>query len=544
MKSVHKPEKDSTHADVFTGYGKIDRWLRHMRWESTPLGAPEQWSDALKQAVMLCLRSETPTVVFWGTEQRCFFNDALHLALDEALGLDELGQPSSAPCATLWRALAPLAEQAAARGAVQWGQDIAIAPRPQTANAPTRFTAMAWPIIAASQTQGTICALKFQSLSVRPGRRANFHTTLSHEIRTPLTALLSAVEALADKAPDSLRDDIRVLEDGGRQLIKILDAVLTLTSLDAHAVTPRAQSIDVVAEVREALSGLRRLAERKGLALEFDCDRATIEANLDPGYLCSILNNLVGNAIKYTAHGKVRIEIDNGADDVEIHVSDTGRGIDALFLPRIFEEFSREHESLNSSDPGAGLGLAITSRLLESCGGTISVSSEKNRGSTFSVCLPCNAKAALAGEALPNARTRRRALVTEHRISMPTLADNTFSIMLVEDDEIIRELVASQLEKHYVIEAFANAEDALERAREHTFDLIFMDISLPGMSGVDAVQVLRSLPQYSERPIVAMTGYGMPDDIARFRAAGFSNHVEKPFTPRDLLRLIEALPKS
>ncbi len=117
---------------------------------------------------------------------------------------------------------------------------------------------------------------------------------------------------------------------------------------------------------------------------------------------------------------------------------------------------------------------------------------------------------------------------------------STMTIMLVEDDDMIRELLSAQLAKIYRIEAFPDAETALERAREHEFDLVLMDISMPGMGGVKAVSILRTIPGYATLPILAMSGYTTPEDDARFRAAGFDGLVKKPFTPRQLLETVKS----
>ncbi len=122
---------------------------------------------------------------------------------------------------------------------------------------------------------------------------------------------------------------------------------------------------------------------------------------------------------------------------------------------------------------------------------------------------------------------------------MPQDAAPPISIMLVEDDEMIRNLLTMQLGKVYALEAFPDAESALERAHERTFDLVLMDISMPGMGGVQGVGILRTIPGYADIPVLAMTGYTMPEDAQRFREAGFDTLVEKPFTPRQLREKIE-----
>lgn len=116
----------------------------------------------------------------------------------------------------------------------------------------------------------------------------------------------------------------------------------------------------------------------------------------------------------------------------------------------------------------------------------------------------------------------------------------TFSIMLVEDDEMIRQLLSLQLGKVYSLEAFPDAESALKRAHERTFDIVLMDISMPGMGGVQGVGILRTIPGYADTPVLAMTGYTLPEDAERFREAGFDTLVEKPFTPRQLREKLEA----
>lgn len=275
------------------------------------------------------------------------------------------------------------------------------------------------------------------------------------------------------------------------------------------------------------------MAREKGLAFEVRSSASNAKANLDPAFLDRIINNLVGNAIKFTEEGGVRLEIEATNERVEVSVHDTGRGINEAFLPHLFDEFKQESTGFSRTHEGAGLGLVITKRLVETSGGAISVASEEGEGSTFTVTFPQT-------DAPAQSEQKDTARKAAAQPAGSTEGEAAAAILLIEDNDIIRAVFEEELGDRYAVESFESAESALERADEKTFDLVLLDVGLPGMDGVEALRRLRSREQYAECPIVAVTGHALPGDKERFLKAGFTRFLAKPFTPTELLDVVES----
>ena len=218
--------------------------------------------------------------------------------------------------------------------------------------------------------------------------KSSLLNNMSHELRTPLTGILGFADVLAEEVGDELRDFAEIIQRSARRLLETLNSVLDLAQLEGGGVELRPEPLDLGAETGEALLLLRPLAEQKGLALRFDAPAPTPHARVDRACFHRILNNLVGNAIKFTDEGGVDVRLRADAGDVLVEVRDTGAGIDAAFLPHLFEEFRQESTGLDRSHEGSGLGLAITKRLVDLSGGAIGVESRKEEGSRFTLRFP------------------------------------------------------------------------------------------------------------------------------------------------------------
>ena len=218
--------------------------------------------------------------------------------------------------------------------------------------------------------------------------KSAFLASMSHEIRTPLTAVIGYADILAEEVPPEQRELVEIIERGGRRLLDTLNSVLDLARLDSGAATLAPRPMDLADHVRRSVDLVRSLADAKGLALDFECDPEPVPAAADANALDRIVTNLVGNAIKFTERGGVTVRLRTDGPEAVIEVEDTGIGIDARFLPDLFSEFRQESEGTARSHEGSGLGLAITQRLAVAMGGSVSVTSEKGVGSTFTVRFP------------------------------------------------------------------------------------------------------------------------------------------------------------
>ena len=217
-----------------------------------------------------------------------------------------------------------------------------------------------------------------------------FLANMSHEIRTPLTGILGYAELLADEVSDEQRDFVAAISQSGHRLLDTLNSVLDLARLEADGVRPDLRPVDVAAEVRDAARLLAALAAKRGLTLDVDADTPAT-ALLDATCLSRIVTNLVGNALKFTETGGVRVSVDAAEGHVRVRVADTGIGISEAFVPHLFDEFRQETDGPGRSHEGSGLGLSITKRLTDLMGGHVEVESRRPGGSTFTVSFPAAA---------------------------------------------------------------------------------------------------------------------------------------------------------
>ena len=351
--------------------------------------------------------------------------------------------------------------------------------------------------------------------------KSTFLANMSHEIRTPLTGILGFADILADEVTDPQQKEfVALIERSGERLLDTLNSVLDLAKLDAGRMDLAAEPVPLAEAARETVRLLAPLAAEKGLALVAKVEDESARADLDRGALDRILTNLVGNAIKFTDRGEVRVVVRGNDAQVALDVVDTGVGIGEAFLPRLFEEFQQESAGAERTHEGSGLGLAITRQLTERMDGHISVESEKGVGTTFTVVFPRSLER-LADAAPEAARTPR--------------------VLLVDDNAETLRMAERMIESVYRVVAVDTAQEAERRAAQAAldgdpFDALLLDINLGTMdTGEDLMRQLRMRRPYDERPIVAFTAYALPGDRERFLANGFDGYFSKPFTRETLL---------
>ena len=216
--------------------------------------------------------------------------------------------------------------------------------------------------------------------------KSSLLANMSHEIRTPLTAILGFAEVLAAEVPPDLREYAEVIERGGQRLLSTLNSVLDLAQIEAGEFRIASEPVDLLAEAEAVCAVLRPLALAKGL--EIRVVGPSVRAFADRAAVGRVLNNLIGNAVKFTDRGSVTVEIGGPGESACLSVADTGVGIAPVFLPHLFTEFKQESEGDSRTHEGNGLGLAITRRLVGLMGGEIAVESELGAGSAFAVRLP------------------------------------------------------------------------------------------------------------------------------------------------------------
>ncbi len=367
-----------------------------------------------------------------------------------------------------------------------------------------------------------------------------FLTNMSHEIRTPLTAILGFSQVLRSEVGDEYVELVDTIEQSGKRLLNTLNSVLDLAQLEAESVRFSLQLVNVYEEVRTSVQMLKPLTDKAGLSLEVCTFSDHCFANLDQTYLNRIVNNLVGNAIKFTEQGGILVNISSRGPEIAIGVRDTGIGIDETFMPSLFSEFKQESTGLGREYEGNGLGLTITKRLIEQMGGRITVQSIKGVGSSFTVLFPM-----VVPEEITLSRTdatgRQQKGIAPGRPPVPG-ARHRHEVLAVEDNSDLRELLARWSKPEYHITTASTREEAHTICGNRRFDIILMDINLQGeFDGIDAMQELRKITSLGNARFVAMTAHALPGDRDRFVRAGFDAYLGKPFDPDQLFSLLDTL---
>ncbi len=370
--------------------------------------------------------------------------------------------------------------------------------------------------------------------------KSAFLANMSHEIRTPMNGVLGFTELLAKSDLDETqRNHVQLIADSGRAMMRLLNDILDISKIEAGLMRVTIEPIDV----RHKLGGIVRLMEpiaaEKGLAVSLAVAPGVPQWLMgDALRLRQIVLNLVGNAVKFTERGSVRVEvcaIDAGRS-LRIDVIDTGIGIAPENLQAVFQQFTQADSSVVRKFGGTGLGLAISRQLAELMGGEISVTSVVDEGSTFRVVLPLVA-------ADPPDATVPRPTPPPPQFDASTA---TIRLLVAEDNEINQKLIhAMAIEAgclpHIVADGAAAIHEVIEAdAAGEPYALLLMDLQMPVMDGLTAARALRAKGYDAKRlPIVALTANAYPEDIAMCVSAGMQGHIAKPLRVRDLIDALD-----
>jgi signal transduction histidine kinase/ActR/RegA family two-component response regulator len=367
-------------------------------------------------------------------------------------------------------------------------------------------------------------------------RKDEFLAMLGHELRNPLAAIRNALWILGE-AGSREELDVRqreVIERQTRHLVRMVDDLLDVSRVTLGKIILKRQPVDLGEIAGRCLHdlGLAALAASHGLHVEEETEPAQVSG--DPVRIEQVICNLVQNAIKYTPRGgTIRLSVRREGDEAVIRVGDTGVGISPEMLPRIFEPFTQVESSRTRSEGGLGLGLPLVRSLVELHGGGVAASSDgPGQGTDFVIRLPLR-----SGEAPP--RPSRR----PGRAAAPAArARAALRILIVEDNLDGRESLRDLLEiwGHEVVLAEDGAQ-GVEKALESQPDVALVDIGLPGLDGNEVARRIRAAFATDHVELIAMTGYGQPEDRRRALQAGFDSYLVKPVDPAHLGRLLTAV---
>jgi PAS domain S-box-containing protein len=363
--------------------------------------------------------------------------------------------------------------------------------------------------------------------------KTDFLAAMSHEIRTPLNSIIGFSEILLDEHQlnPAANRYVKLIQNAGSALLGVVNDILDFSRIEAGEIAIEPRPFNLAAAIDNVASIVRTTAEGKRLELTATCDPQLPPWLIgDDGRICQVLLNLLYNAIKFTDRGSVLLSCMHtgstpGGERLRFVVSDTGIGIAKSQQARLFKRFSQVDGSIHRRFGGSGLGLAICKHLVEVMGGEIGVESEEGQGSTFWFSLilkRCEAPATAAPAGVKAVQRPGR-------------------ILLVEDMEVNQEIAANRLRAAgHSVEVVDNGQDAVAAVAKENFDLVLMDVQMPGMDGLTATRLIRELPGPAhEVPIVALTANVLPSQVARLLEAGMNDHIGKPFNREQLERVVQ-----
>ncbi len=368
-----------------------------------------------------------------------------------------------------------------------------------------------------------------------------FLATMSHELRTPLNTILGMSEALQEQVYGALdpaqAQALTYIAESGKHLLSLINDILDLSKIEAGKMALDYAPVPLDDLGQASLRFVTQAAQKKHLRIASTTNAPDAVLRADPRLLKQALVNLLANAVKFTpAEGKITLEInyDPAHHLVQISVTDTGIGIALAEQSRLFKPFVQLDSRLNRQYEGTGLGLALVARIVEMHNGSITLTSQVGAGSCFTMTLPCLTEA--EAPALPTAPTPAPLDATPEKIAP---ASGAPVILIADDNQPTLKILSDLLHRHafQVVLAF-NGTRALELARTHKPDLILMDIQMPELDGLQAIQLIRADPALASIPILALTALVMPGDRERCLHAGANEYLPKPLQLTQLLEMI------
>ena len=352
--------------------------------------------------------------------------------------------------------------------------------------------------------------------------RSDFLAVMSHEVRTPMNAVIGMTSLMLDTAlTEEQRGFVETIRASGESLLTLLNDALDYSKIEAGRVELETLTFDPSDEVRQVVDLMRGAAHGRGNVL-----RVVIDPDLpaalksDPGRIRQVLLNLVSNAVKFTRDGVVEVRVSAAREDartwLRVDVIDTGIGIAAEALPRLFQPFTQADASTTRRFGGTGLGLAISRRIAALLGGDVSVVSEPGHGSTFTLRVPVTPVASSGEQARPMRATLRGSA-------------QRLRVLVAEDNAVNQKVIALMLERMaHRVDVVGNGAEAIEALARAPYDVVLMDVQMPELDGVTAVQRIRASEHGGRTPVIALTANADGDEERRCLEAGMDDFLAKP----------------
>ncbi|MGF1866532.1 response regulator [Enterovibrio norvegicus] len=360
--------------------------------------------------------------------------------------------------------------------------------------------------------------------------KSQFIATMSHEIRTPMNAIMGALDILKEeKLPDHCETLTEMADDAATLLLSQLNDILDYSKIDVGALKLEETEFDISELGKSVLALFETTAKEKGITLTFDDElNHRFLASTDKGKLSQVLTNLVGNALKFTKEGEVELVMSHAfPKGVFIQVRDSGIGIEEAYQSIIFEPFTQKDATFSRKYGGVGMGLAISSKLVELLGGKMSLSSKVDVGSEFTIHLPCQMH-------YPEEST------TEHEARQSYRPLRETRILLVEDNPANQLVARTMLERSgFNVVTANNGREAIEAISKEQYEMVLMDLQMPEMDGFEACEVIRTLNEHGRTlPILAMTANVSDQDKEKCKRVGMDDFLAKPVSKKRMIDVI------
>ncbi|THB62612.1 MAG: response regulator, partial [Spirochaetaceae bacterium] len=369
--------------------------------------------------------------------------------------------------------------------------------------------------------------------------KSDFVANMSHEIRTPLQGVIGFNELLAATSLDEQqRSFLQMAAQSAAQLLSVLNDVLDFSRIEAGKMSFDPEATDISKLVEEAVNGFVPAAARKGIALNLQSELQSAEKiHVDPMRLLQVLNNLIGNAVKFTDEGHVTVTLRLLEPMVEIRIADTGVGISSQEQARLFNPFVQADGSMARKYGGTGLGLVISKRLLEQMDGAITLSSEPDKGTVCTVRIPL-AKA----EAEPGAKFQQNKLspgqFSAERHVLPEFSGTIIVADDVPDNLALLDYMLKMILPNATIELRGDGQSVLTSLAAMTADLVLLDVQMPVMGGLEVARAIKASPVWCKIPVIALSAATHQQARDACVDAGMDDFLSKPVSMQALSRLL------
>lgn len=517
------------HAFLAEG-GDAGALMRDHDWSASPLGLLRSWPQSLRSVVGLLLGSKFPMFVAWGPELSFLYNDAYA----EILGAKHpsaLGSRFQDIWPEIWNDISPIVSQAL-KGNSTYHENLPLTIYRRGHGEQAWFTFSYSPTRDESgKVAGMFCVVTETTSQVLANRRKDeFLAMLAHELRNPLAPIATAAELLKLSTFEEgrVRKTSEVISRQVAHMTELVDDLLDVSRVTRGLVTLQEETLNVSSVLADAIEQTHTLMETKRHRFSVQVHKEQFFIKGDRTRLIQVFSNLLNNAAKYTSpEGHITLRVEGNEAEVQVVVEDNGIGVAPSLQSHIFDLFTQAERTPDRAQGGLGLGLALVKSLIELHGGQVAMHSEGvGKGSVFTVILP--------RENGTNLQVKHIGLES----GLPP-GSNAAHVLIVDDNRDAADTLSLLLQTlgHEVSVSY-NPVDALTLAQRISPAVMFVDIGLPDMDGFELARRLRAIPETEGSLLVAVTGYGQPQDKEHALEAGFDYHLVKPISLGQVVELL------